>query len=147
MSHPLNRESTHSPSLCVASHKLVINYITCSFAHSGSEQLLSECEGVHHTHNYYVPNCGSDGDPQPNGVPGHGLGLLRLAMSCQGSSMDAGRRVEQRVVGAVVIVGRRVHEGARHHWNLWTQKTKDNAVIITTISSITSISQFSDKGC
>lgn len=38
--------------------------------------------------------------------------------------MDAGRGVEQRVIGAVVVIRRRVHEGTRHHRNLRKQRTK-----------------------
>lgn len=86
--------------------QLVINYIPELFKHASSEQLLSECESIHNAHNYYVPNGGSDGDPEPNGIPGHGLGLLMRTVSCHGCSVDTGRRVEQRVVGAIVIIGR-----------------------------------------
>lgn len=32
--------------------------------------------------------------------------------------MDAGGGVEERVLAAVVVIGRGVHEGSRHHWDL-----------------------------
>lgn len=32
--------------------------------------------------------------------------------------MDAGRGVKERVLAAVVVVGRGVHEGSRHYWDL-----------------------------
>lgn len=80
----------------------------------------SESEGVDHAHYHYVPHGGDDGNPEPDGVTGHGLGLVRLAVGGgrRGGGVDAGRGVEERVLAAVVIVGGGVHEGPRHHGDL-----------------------------
>ncbi len=32
--------------------------------------------------------------------------------------MDAGRGVEERMLATVVVIGRGVHEGSRHYWDL-----------------------------
>lgn len=66
----------------------------------------SEREGVDDAHHYDVPDGGGDGDPQPDGVSGHGLLLLLLVVSCQSGGVDASRGVEERVIRAVVIVRR-----------------------------------------
>lgn len=82
----------------------------------------SEREGVDDAHHNDVPDGGRDGDPQPDGVPGHGLLLLLLIVSCQSGGVDASRGVEERVIRAVVIVRRWVHEGSCHHWDLMMEK-------------------------
>lgn len=67
----------------------------------------SESEGIDHPHYHYVPDGGDDGDPEPDGVAGHGLRLILLAV-CGGrrrGGVDAGRGVEERVLAAVVVVG------------------------------------------
>lgn len=80
----------------------------------------SESEGIDHPHYHYVPDGGDDGDPEPDGIAGHGLRLVLLAMCgrrrCGG--VDAGRGVEEWVFAAVVVVGRGVHEGSCHHGDL-----------------------------
>ena len=67
----------------------------------------SESEGVDNAHHHYVSNSGDNGDPEPDGVAGHGLRLILLTLygPSQGRGVDAGRGVEERVLAAVVIVG------------------------------------------
>lgn len=84
----------------------------------------SECEGVDDSDHYDVADGGSNGDPQPYGVPGHGLLLLLLAVSGQSGGVDTSRGVEERVIRAVVIVRRRVHEGSCHHRDLRWRKAE-----------------------
>lgn len=80
----------------------------------------SEGAGIDDAHHHNVANGGNDGDPEPDGIAGHRLGLVLLAVyrGGRGSGVDAGRGVEERVLAAVVIIGRGVHEGSRHHWDL-----------------------------
>lgn len=80
----------------------------------------SESAGVDDANHHDVPDGGHDGDPQPDGVAGHGLRLVRLAVhrGGRGGGVHAGRRVEERVLAAVVVVGGGVHEGARHNGDL-----------------------------
>lgn len=80
----------------------------------------SESAGVDNAHHNNVSNSGDDGDPEPDGITGHGLRLILLAVyrCSRGSSMDAGRGVEERVLAAVVVIGRGVHESSRHNWDL-----------------------------
>lgn len=68
---------------------------------------LSEGAGVDHAHHHDVPYSRNDGDPQPDGVAGHGLLLVRLAVhrGGRGRRVDARRRVEERMLAAVVVVG------------------------------------------
>lgn len=89
---------------------------TCVCCCSGS----SESEGIDHAHDHYVPDSGDDGNPEPDGVAGHGLRLVRLALGGGrwGDGVDAGRGVEERMLAAVVVVGGGVHEGPRHHGDL-----------------------------
>lgn len=68
----------------------------------------SESTGVDDAHHHDVSDGGDDGDPEPNGVTGHRLGLILLAVhrGGRGSGVDAGGGVEERVLAAVVIIGR-----------------------------------------
>lgn len=91
----------------------------------------SEGAGVHHAHHDNVSNGGNDGDPEPDGIAGHGLRLILLPVHRRGRGrgVDAGRRVEERVFAAVVVIGRGVHEGPRHDWDLWEMfKTHVNII-------------------
>ena len=80
----------------------------------------SEGAGVDDAHHHNVANGGDDGDPEPDGIAGHRLRLVLLAVyrGGRGSGVDAGWWVEERVLAAVVVIGRGVHEGSRHHWDL-----------------------------
>lgn len=76
--------------------------------------LNSEGAGVDDSDHHDVRDGGRNGDPEPDGITGNPLRRLLLVKS------DAGRGVEERVICAVVIVWRRVHEDARHHGDLIT---------------------------
>lgn len=80
----------------------------------------SERAGVDNAHHHNVSDGGDDGDPEPDGVAGHGLRLVLLAVyrGGRGGGVDARGGVEERVLAAVVVIGRGVHEGSRHHWDL-----------------------------
>lgn len=80
----------------------------------------SESAGVDDAHHHDVSNSGDDGDPEPDGVAGHGLLLVLLALyrGGRGGSVDAGRGVEERMLAAVVVIRRGVHEGSCHNWDL-----------------------------
>lgn len=93
-----------------------VDTCVCVCCCSGS----SESEGIDHAHDHYVPDRGDDGDPEPDGVAGHGLRLVLLALGGGrwGDGVDAGRGVEERMLAAVVVVGGGVHEGPRHHGDL-----------------------------
>lgn len=86
----------------------------------------SESAGVDNANHHNVSDGGDDGDPEPDGITGHGLRLVLLAVyrGGRGSGVDAGRGVEERVLAAVVVVGRGVHEGSRHHWDLGEEEGK-----------------------
>lgn len=97
-----------------------VNRYVCVFCCSRS----SESEGVDHPHYHYVSDRGDDGDPEPDGVTGHGLRLVLLAV-CGGhrrGGVDAGRGVEEWVLATVVVIGWGIHEGPRHHWDLRRSK-------------------------
>lgn len=87
----------------------------------------SEGAGVDHAHHHYVPDSGHDGDPEPDGVAGHWLGLFLLTLhgGCRGCGVNAGRGVEERVFAAVVVVGRGVHKSSSHDWDLWGRQSAD----------------------
>lgn len=80
----------------------------------------SESEGIDHPHYHYVSDGGDDGNPEPDGVAGHGLRLVLLALrgGRRRGGVDVGRGVEERVFATVVVVRRGVHEGPRHHRDL-----------------------------
>ncbi len=80
----------------------------------------SESAGIDNAHHHDVSDGGDDGDPEPNGIAGHRLRLVLLAMhrGCRGGGVDTGWRVEERVLAAVVVIRRGVHEGSRHYGDL-----------------------------
>jgi len=85
---------------------------------------MLERERVDDADHHDVADGGDDGDPQPDGVAGHGLRLLLLAVYARGAGVHAGRGVEERVLAAVVVVGRGVHEGPRHDGDLGAEDNK-----------------------
>lgn len=82
----------------------------------GARPGASEGEGVHHPHHHDVAQRRYDGDPEQDGIVGGPRGLLGLALAA-GGRVDVGGGVEERVLGAEVLIGR-VHEGPSHHGQL-----------------------------
>ena len=81
----------------------------------------SEGEGVDDSDHDDVADGGHDGDPEPDGVAGHLLLVVGWGLGGGGGGcrhVNAGRGVEEGALGAVVVVGRGVHEGTRHHRDL-----------------------------
>lgn len=89
--------STDTEKAGCVSRYVCVYYCSCS----------SESEGIDHPHYHYVPDGGDDGNPEPDGVAGHGLRLILLAVrgGRRRGGVDAGRGVEERVLAAVVVVG------------------------------------------
>lgn len=67
----------------------------------------SESAGIDNANHHNVSDGGDDGDPEPDGIAGHGLRLILLAVhrGGRGSGVDAGRGVEERVFTAVIVIG------------------------------------------
>lgn len=86
----------------------------------------SESAGIDNAHHHNVSNSGNDGNPEPDGIAGHGLRLILLAVyrGGRGGGMDAGRGVKERVLAAVVVIGRGVHEGSCHYRDLGRERGK-----------------------
>ncbi len=81
----------------------------------------SESTSVDDSDHHDVSDGGDDGDPEPDGVAGHGLWLLLLARCwrCRRCCVHAGRGVKERVLRAAVVQRRCVHErAAAHHRKL-----------------------------
>lgn len=91
--------------------------------------MISEGAGVDDSDHHDVCDGGRNGDPEPDGIAGNPLRRLLLVKS------DTGRGVEERVIRAVLVIRRRVHEGARHHGDLRTEdeEVRDRAASFPSI--------------
>ncbi len=107
----------------VLSVNLILSYVVCGAARLRmvSSPRVSESTSVDDSDHHDVSDGGDDGDPEPDGVAGHGLWLLLLARCgrCRRCCVHAGRGVKERVLRAAVVQRRCVHErAAAHHRKL-----------------------------